>query len=85
MVELAPVYARVDLVRGDDSQWLLTELELIEPSLSLRMEPGAPCRFAQALDQHFIAHLNRDPVAARAESLSLAISLLIVLLPKNCP
>jgi hypothetical protein len=29
------------------------ELELIEPSLYLRMDPGAPQRFARAIDQWF--------------------------------
>jgi glutathione synthase/RimK-type ligase-like ATP-grasp enzyme len=44
----APLYARVDLVRGGE-EFLLMELELIEPSLYLRMHPSAPERFANAL------------------------------------
>lgn len=45
-----PLYARVDLVRSnDDNEFWLMELELIEPSLYLRMEPEAPGRFARAL------------------------------------
>lgn len=44
-----PLYARVDLVRWADA-WVLMELELIEPSLYLRMEEGAPARFAAAVD-----------------------------------
>ena len=49
-----PLYARVDLVRNDadDGYWLM-ELELIEPSLYLRMDPGAPDRFAHAIDRRF--------------------------------
>lgn len=45
----APLYARVDLVRANDGggYWLM-ELELIEPALYLRMDPGAPGRFAEA-------------------------------------
>ena len=43
------LYARVDLVRWGEA-WVLMELELIEPSLYLRMEPGAPARFAAAVD-----------------------------------
>jgi glutathione synthase/RimK-type ligase-like ATP-grasp enzyme len=46
------LYARVDLVRrplGDGFQ--LMELELIEPALYLRMDAGAPRRFAEALDR----------------------------------
>jgi glutathione synthase/RimK-type ligase-like ATP-grasp enzyme len=47
----APLYARADFVRapGPDRFWLM-ELELIEPSLYLRTDPGAPARFARALD-----------------------------------
>lgn len=44
-----PLYARVDLVRLGES-WVLMELELIEPSLYLRMADGAPERFAAAVD-----------------------------------
>jgi len=43
------LYARVDLVRDPDGRWVLMELELVEPSLYLRMHPEAPGRFAQAL------------------------------------
>lgn len=46
-----PTYARVDVVRaetGPDPYWLM-ELELIEPSLFLKLEPEAPARFADAL------------------------------------
>jgi hypothetical protein len=32
----------------DDGYWLM-ELELVEPSLYLRMDPDAPMRFAEAL------------------------------------
>ncbi len=44
-----PLYARVDLVPANDAggYWLM-ELELIEPSLYLRMDPEAPRRFADA-------------------------------------
>lgn len=44
-----PLYARVDLVRMPD-RWALMELELIEPSLYLRMDPEAPERFARAVE-----------------------------------
>jgi glutathione synthase/RimK-type ligase-like ATP-grasp enzyme len=49
----APLYARVDLVRDTRGAFLVMELELIEPSLYLRMDAGAPQRFAQAVDQWF--------------------------------
>lgn len=44
-----PLYARVDLVRTPEG-WALMELELIEPSLYLRLDPDAPARLAQAVD-----------------------------------
>ena len=48
VVSPQPVYARADFVRGR-GRFLLMELELIEPSLYLRTDPGAPARFAAAL------------------------------------
>lgn len=44
-----PLYARVDLVRanGGGGFWLM-ELELVEPSLYLRLDPAAATRFADA-------------------------------------
>jgi hypothetical protein len=45
-------YGRADFVRGSDGRWLLMELELIEPSLYLRMHPDAPARFARAIDSY---------------------------------
>ncbi len=42
------LYGRVDLVRHG-KEFSVMELELIEPALYLRMEPGAPERFADAV------------------------------------
>jgi hypothetical protein len=42
------LYARADLVRSDDT-FRVMELELIEPSLYLRLDPAAPDRFADAV------------------------------------
>ncbi len=56
LVQPAPAYARCDLVRGRDGRFLLMELELIEPSLYLRMHPEAPARFAAAFDA-YVRHL----------------------------
>ena len=50
MIKPSPLYARVDLVRNDESEFVLIELELIEPALYLRMDPEAPARFARAID-----------------------------------
>jgi glutathione synthase/RimK-type ligase-like ATP-grasp enzyme len=43
------LYARVDLLRGDDGRPVLLELELTEPSLFLGTADGAPGRFAAAI------------------------------------
>jgi glutathione synthase/RimK-type ligase-like ATP-grasp enzyme len=47
--ELTPLYARVDFVRHG-GRFVLMELELIEPSLYLRMDAMAPERFAAAFE-----------------------------------
>ena len=52
LVEPQPVYVRADFVRDDNDRYLLMELELIEPSLYLRMNDDAPARFAAAFDEH---------------------------------
>jgi glutathione synthase/RimK-type ligase-like ATP-grasp enzyme len=46
----APLYARIDFVRSE-GDFLVMELELIEPSLYLRMDPMAPGRFAAAIER----------------------------------
>lgn len=45
----APLYARVDLVPGDDGEPRLLELELCEPSVFLDHAEGASDRFAAAI------------------------------------
>ena len=52
LVDPQPVYVRADFVRSDDNQYLLMELELIEPSLYLRTDSGAAARFAAAFDNY---------------------------------
>lgn len=51
-LDSVPLYARADFVRANHGPgfWLI-ELELIEPSLYLRMDAEAPERFAQALHE----------------------------------
>jgi glutathione synthase/RimK-type ligase-like ATP-grasp enzyme len=49
----APLYARIDLVRDAERDFRIMELELIEPSMYLRTEAGAPARFAQAIDDWY--------------------------------
>ena len=52
LVEPMPVYARCDFIRGPDGRFLLMELEVIEPSLYLRMDSESPMRFARAFDAY---------------------------------
>jgi hypothetical protein len=51
-VDPVPVYSRADFVRGPDGHFLLMELELIEPSMYLRMDAEAPRRFAEAFNEY---------------------------------
>ncbi|HKV65386.1 MAG TPA: hypothetical protein VJN66_03285 [Rhodanobacteraceae bacterium] len=43
------LYARVDLIRGDDGSPLLLELELVEPSVFVAHADGVAKRFAKAI------------------------------------
>ncbi|MBT8099140.1 MAG: hypothetical protein KJO82_05290 [Gammaproteobacteria bacterium] len=56
LVEPQPVYVRADFVRDADDEFLLMELELIEPALYFRMDPTSPVRFAKALDRYYQSH-----------------------------
>ncbi len=49
-----PAYGRVDLVRDERGQWLVMELEIIEPELWLRHHPEA----AEALARAIIGELD---------------------------
>jgi glutathione synthase/RimK-type ligase-like ATP-grasp enzyme len=53
--EPLPVYGRVDLVRGNDGQWAIMEMEIIEPELWLRMHPPAAEVFAEAIAERLQA------------------------------
>lgn len=48
------LYARVDLLAADDGQWLLGELEAIEPALLLAWSDGGAHRLADALLQRLV-------------------------------
>ena len=48
-VGAVPLYARVDLVPGDDGAPRVLEVELTEPSLNLPVAPGAAQRLAAAI------------------------------------
>ena len=43
------LYARIDLIRGDDGEPLLAELELVEPSLFLKQDPAALKRLVRGI------------------------------------
>lgn len=47
----ALLYARVDVMRGDDGEILLSELELIEPSLYFGLCEGSAAGFVRALER----------------------------------
>lgn len=44
-----PMYARVDLIRNDDGQWNLGEMELIEPELWFRLYPESVERLSSSI------------------------------------
>jgi glutathione synthase/RimK-type ligase-like ATP-grasp enzyme len=48
-----PLYGRVDLVRADNDEFALMELELIEPSLYLNKDVQSPLRLAKAFNNRF--------------------------------
>jgi hypothetical protein len=52
-LDLIPLYARIDIIRAETGEFLLMELELVEPSLYLKTSPLAPQRFAAAIDRWF--------------------------------
>jgi glutathione synthase/RimK-type ligase-like ATP-grasp enzyme len=56
-----PLYARVDLVRLAEGGLALMELELVEPSLYLRMDEGAARRFANAIHERACAAVRSEP------------------------
>ena len=59
LVDPVPAYARADFVRGPDGRFLVMELEMIEPSMYLRMDSNAPQRFAEAIDKYVASATTR--------------------------
>lgn len=49
LARLAPLYLRIDLVRGEDGAPVVLELEMTEPSLFFSYGPGSADRLASAL------------------------------------
>jgi glutathione synthase/RimK-type ligase-like ATP-grasp enzyme len=52
-IAIPPLYARIDFVRDQRDDFVVMEMELIEPSMYRRMDSGAPARFARAIDDWF--------------------------------
>ena len=52
-----PLYARVDMVRGNDSAFYLMELELIEPSLFFSFATDGGAAFAKSVKEMTIKHI----------------------------
>lgn len=48
------LYARVDLLAADDGQWLLGELEAVEPALLLAWSDGGADRLAEAVLERLV-------------------------------
>ena len=51
VIETDLLYARIDLVKTDENDFALMELELIEPSLYFNMDSGSAERFAKVFDK----------------------------------
>ena len=56
-----PLYGRADMIRNPDGDFEVMELELVEPSLYLRMDPGAPERLARAIVRCAMSQAERTP------------------------
>jgi len=57
-VKPLPLYARIDLVRTQDNDFALIELELIEPSLYFNLDDESPRRFAGVFDEWMKKNLH---------------------------
>ncbi|HKR10658.1 MAG TPA: hypothetical protein VJT15_01280 [Pyrinomonadaceae bacterium] len=55
LISPIPLFARVDLVRTEDNDFAIVELELIEPSMYLRKSKRAPYLFAKAIDEWLLS------------------------------
>ncbi len=50
------LYARVDVMQADDGRWLVSEVELIEPSLFFKQNPDALAPFVRAVEDWVAEH-----------------------------
>ena len=54
----SPVYARIDLILDNKNTLALSEIEVIEPELWLRMEVGSADKLALAIKKHLVKTSN---------------------------
>jgi glutathione synthase/RimK-type ligase-like ATP-grasp enzyme len=52
LIDPKPLYGRVDILRNDADQWMVSEVELIEPELWFRTAPEAVEHLAMAIHNH---------------------------------
>jgi hypothetical protein len=65
--EFVPLMCRVDIVRDNDGQWALSELELIDPELWFREKPEAADIVASGFVRRF-NELQHPPAAVEQQS-----------------
>lgn len=56
-----PVYARVDLLRNDAGDWMVSEVEVIEPELWFRFSPESATHYADAIHQFIVQRHEKSP------------------------
>lgn len=56
LIQPKPLYGRVDILRNDTDQWMVSEVELIEPELWFRTAPNMVKYLAMAIHTHIQDH-----------------------------
>lgn len=56
-----PLYARVDLLRGNEEEIYVSEVELVEPALYLRVHDPARLRFVDAIERELNLTRTKQP------------------------
>ncbi len=56
LIQPEPLYGRVDILRNDTDQWMVSEVELIEPELWFRTAPSMVKYLAMAIHTHIQDH-----------------------------
>ena len=60
-IQPQPVYARVDLLRNDAGDWMVSEVELVEPELWFRFSPDAATQYAAAIQRYINQNHAKKP------------------------